>query len=93
MEELTSLEKQIYFFIQKSEELLKDREKHEKRISQLETENEVLALKLNEIESKLNDAASEANIFGLTENTSETKNAFREQINQLITKIDFHLRS
>ncbi len=52
MEELTSLEKQIYFFIQKSEELLKDREKNEKRISQLETENEVLALKLNEIESK-----------------------------------------
>ncbi|MCZ7604220.1 MAG: hypothetical protein QY331_07805 [Melioribacteraceae bacterium] len=94
MDELSSLEKQIYKFLQKNSDTTEENKALQKRIKQLEKENEVLKLKVDDIEVKLNNA------FIDTENSQfsglfndEEKIQLKNKINDLITKIDFHLRS
>lgn len=94
MDELSSLEKQIYKFVHRSNEQIEENKALQKKIKQLENENEVLKLKVDDIESKLH------NLYIDSEN-SQFNNLFdegereklKEKINDLISKIDFHLRS
>lgn len=94
MDELSSLEKQVYKHLQRTTEITEENKTLQKRIKQLEKENEVLKLKVDDIEVKLNNA------FIDTENSQfsglfndEEKVQLKNKINDLITKIDFHLRS
>ena len=94
MDELSSLEKQIYKFVQKTNEVSEENKTLQKKMNQLEKENEVLKLKIEDMESKLNNSYIDAedsqfnNLFAEGEK-EEQKN----KINDLITKIDYHLRS
>lgn len=94
MDELSSLEKQIYKFVQRSNELTEQNKSLLKKIKQLENENEVLKLKVEDMESKLNNTYidSENSQFNKIFDEGE-KERIKEKINDLLTKIDFHLRS
>ncbi len=94
MDELSSLEKQVYKFLQKTNDVNEENKTLQKRIKQLEKENEVLKLKVDDVEAKLNNAFVdlENSQFGNLFNDDE-KLELKNKINDLITKIDFHLRS
>ena len=94
MDELNSLEKEIYLFVQKSQEIMEANKKLDKKVDQLEKENEVLKLKVGEIESKLNSASFiEKNIFEDGSTNWEDSESLKSKISELISKIDYHLRS
>lgn len=86
MDELNSLEKQVYALVQKSEELLEEKAALTNRINKLELENEVLRLKIEELES-LNPGADLSNF------TPEDRQALKKRIEEFITKIDSHIGS
>ena len=94
MDELSSLEKQIYKSLQRNNDVNEENKALLKKLKQLEKENEVLKLKVDDIEAKLNNTFidNENSPFSglLDENEKEE---LKTRINDLITKIDFHLRS
>lgn len=93
LEELNSLEKQIYLFVQRGIELEENNQGLSNRIALLERENEALKKKIAEIEAKVSKTfIGDQNLFG--ENFSfEDKEALKKKITELIAKIDYHLRS
>ena len=94
MDELSSLEKQLYKFVQLFNEQAEERKTMLKKIKQLENENEVLKLKVEDIESKLNNTYIDAEDSHFNNLYTEVeKEKLKEKINDLLTKIDFHLRS
>ena len=94
MDELNSLEKKLYSFVQKSFELNEKNTRLEKKIHQLEKENEVLKLKIEEIEAKLNNSFLEdPEIFNNDSLNLEDREHLKNKISELISKIDYHLRS
>ncbi len=94
MDELSSLEKQVYKYLQRTGDVVEENKNLQKRIKQLEKENEVLKLKVDDIESKLNNTlvdnedSSIGSLLG-----EEEKEELKNRISDLITRIDFHLRS
>ncbi len=93
MEELNSLEKRIYVFVQKHEEVLNENSELKALNKKLEKENEVLNLKLEELEEKLNEISEgELSIEKIALDPDERKN-LKNKIGELISKIDYHLRS
>jgi len=94
MDELNSLEKQLYGFVQKTFELSEKNTRLEKKVHQLEKENEVLKLKIDEIESKLNNSLFNDNLSFSNESINlEDRDYLKTKISELISKIDYHLRS
>lgn len=94
LDELNSLEKQIYYFIQKGSELLEANQALNNRIVLLEKENEILKKKISEIELKVNKTLfNEGNLFGSESIKLEDREALKTKISELIAKIDYHLRS
>lgn len=94
MDELNSLEKNLYSFVQKSSELTEKNARLDKKIQKLEKENEVLKLKIEEIESKLNNSLFEdSEIFNNDTLNLEDRENLKNKISELISKIDYHLRS
>lgn len=92
-DELTALEKQIYLFLQRNEDLQQENKDLSNKVKSIDKENEVLKLKLHEIESKLNHFEENG-----AQNKSETfapeeKEELKNKIGDLISKIDYHLRS
>ena len=93
LEELGSLEKQIYYFIQKGTELAESNQGLNNRITLLERENEALKKKLAELEAKVSkNLMNEQNLFDSSFNIEE-KEALKSKITEMIAKIDYHLRS
>lgn len=92
MEELASLEKKIYTFIQRDVELSEENKRLVKRAQQLETENEILNLKLKEVEEKVVNI-QDTEIVSNDSLNSEEKERIKTKIDDLISKIDYHLRS
>jgi predicted nucleic acid-binding Zn-ribbon protein len=94
MDELSSLEKQIYLFIQKYQEQFDSNKRLEKTVKNLQKETEVYKLKIEELESKLNKAVFDVDeLFNNDSLKLEDKEALRNKVNELITIIDYHLRS
>lgn len=94
LDELNALEKQIYYFIQKGTELLESNQALNNRINLIERENETLRKKISEIESKVSKSLfKEENLFGNETFNLEEKEVLKNKINELIAKIDYHLRS
>jgi predicted nucleic acid-binding Zn-ribbon protein len=94
IDELNTLEKQIYYFIQKGSELFDANEALNNRITLLERENDLLKKKVNEIETKIGKTLfKEDNIFSNGSLNSEEKDALKIKLGELIAKIDYHLRS
>ncbi len=91
MEELVALEKEIYLVVQKEEEMVEEKTNLLKEIQALKDENEILRIKLSEAEKK---DETNSNLFGESEMlNSESKEVVKNKIDELINKIDNHLRS
>ncbi len=93
MDELTSLEKKIYSFIQRNFELSEENKRLKKSIGQLEKENEVLKLQLSEFEDRLLQRSENGGLFSSDSLKPEERELLKSKIDDLINKIDFHLRS
>ncbi|GEM_PF-5564255 len=86
LEELAFLENQVYALLQKGEELTARNKELEKEVKQLQNENEVLKLKLEEcgeIESRLKNSVL----------TDSEREALKKKIDDLLKRIDYHMRS
>lgn len=94
IDELNTLEKQIYYFIQKGSELIEANGALNSRITQLEKENDSLKKRISEIEMKLSKSVLNPNgVFGADSINEEDREALKSKINDLIARIDYHLRS
>ncbi|GAB4133822.1 MAG: hypothetical protein Fur0015_07040 [Ignavibacteriales bacterium] len=94
LEEISNLEKQIYLFAQRSDDLIEQISSLNKKIFDLEKENSQLKQKLNDFEQQVSTPFHEDDLFGSVSslNLEERKN-LKIKINDLISKIDNHLRS
>ena len=91
LEELLALEKQIYVVVQKEEDFIAEKSTLRKEIQALKDENEILRIKLGEAEKKVEMSG---NLFGESgESNDESKEVVKNKIDDLINKIDDHLRS
>ena len=91
MDELLALEKQVYLVVQKEEELIEEKSTLLKEIQALKDENEILRIKLGEAEKKVEMSG---NLFSESDKLdSESKEVVKNKIDELINKIDNHLRS
>ena len=93
MDEIVSLEKMVQKFVVDNEGIENEVSILQTKVDNLAQENEVLVLKINELEKKLNSA--ENNIAHNTKTSldfSEREN-LKNQIDDLITKIDYHIQS
>jgi len=80
LDELASLEKQVINLTQKNKELLYD--------------NSRLSLHINELEEQLNSLNKENEIL-INSNSlnSKEREELKQKINELVSKIDYHLRT
>lgn len=95
LEELSSIERQLTMLSRRNKELLLKAESLELLNRQLSNENAVLNRKVAELESKLELVVKENNSLrsdGSSLNMKDKEN-LKLQIGEMISKIDFHLRS
>ncbi|MGK9367884.1 hypothetical protein ACSSWA_03175 [Melioribacter sp. Ez-97] len=92
LEELGSLEKEIYYFLQKGQELVEANKLLNEKINLLERENSELKKKISDIESKLSKI-SENESHLIVSGNKEEREALKNKISELIERIDYHLRS
>jgi predicted nucleic acid-binding Zn-ribbon protein len=94
LDELFSLEKHIYMFVERADEISEEKLALEKTIKNLKDENEILKLKLEQLEKESNNKSFNEDLFGDSgiDETGE-REAIKTKIADLISKIDDHLRS
>lgn len=94
MDELNLLEKQIYLYKQETDEISDENLALRKKVAQLEEEQRVLRQKYEEIQAELNSYKTGELAFS-DENAlpPEERKVLKNKLNDLITKIDYHLRS
>ncbi|MEI7812630.1 MAG: hypothetical protein WCJ01_09425 [Ignavibacteria bacterium] len=95
LEEINSLEKQFSRLVIHNKELLLKSEGYELVNKQLLSENSVLNKKLIELEEKIDSLTKVNNNLQGNEKSliTKDKDSLKLQINELISKIDVHLRS
>jgi chromosome segregation ATPase len=94
MDEIISLEKEVHSFLQKHEFMKKEKEELDDELLKVQKENEILKLKNKELEEKLRELAFQGtSLFGSDSLNLEDKEQLKSRINELITKLDYHLRS
>ena len=94
MDELLSLEKQLYTVVLKSDELVDENNDLREEIENLQAENGALKNKLREIETSLATQISEnKDLFSENNIRSNEKKEIKEKIENLISRLDYHLRS
>ncbi len=94
MDELASLEKMIHIFNQRSEEVAIRNQHLEKLVETLKEENEVLKIKIKELENRIISKERELDDVAKVDSlSSEEREAFKNKIGDLISRIDYHLRS
>ncbi|MGE5399109.1 MAG: hypothetical protein ACM3S2_01825 [Ignavibacteriales bacterium] len=94
LDELNSLEKQFYILAKKNKDLLLRIENLERTNREFVFENSSLKSKVVELETRIEELKKENSNLrnGSSLNLKEREN-LKAQINELISKIDFHLRS
>ncbi len=93
MEELSSLEKQVYFLVQKNRELADNIVESNKTNKNLEKENEVLKLRIEELEAQLAEPSSRESNRDSKVISTLNKDIMKKQIDDLVNIIDYHLSS
>jgi len=94
LNELNGLEKMLHAFVQKHNDLKEMKTALEKKVKQLENENEVLKLKIEELEHKVEEVVKKKNELIDSSNISDVdRETLISQIDELIEKIDYHIRS
>lgn len=89
MNELLELEKSVHLLVQKEEEVLQEKKALINELKSLKDENEILQIKLEEAERR-SEGFDPLNGFLFD---SKDKKITKEKIDELIIKIDNHLRS
>jgi len=94
IDEIVSLEKMVQKHVIESQELREANSVLNSKLENFEKENEVLVLKIQEVEKKLNKAEdkSSSDISKSTLDVKERQN-LKSQIDDLIERIDYHIRS
>lgn len=94
MEELNDLEKQVYVLVQDVEELKNENQGLQEEVDQISKEREVLKLELEETQAQLSNINSEG-LNGLDGKLfdPDEREKLKNKIGDLISKIDYHLRS
>lgn len=93
MEEIVSLEKMVQKFVVENEEIGNEKTILESKVDNLEQENEVLVLKIKELEKKLNNAENKTVPESKSSLDFSERENLKNQIDDLISKIDYHIRS
>ncbi|MCU7495087.1 MAG: hypothetical protein HF314_04050 [Ignavibacteria bacterium] len=94
LEELNALEKQFYALAKKNKDLLNRIETLERTNREFVFENSGLKSKVIELETALEDLKREnINLRNGGTLNGKDREDLKAQINELISKIDFHLRS
>lgn len=93
MEEIVSLEKMVQKFVVENEEIENEKTTLESKVDNLEQENEVLVLKIKELEKKLNNAENKKVPESKSNLDFSERENLKNQIDDLISKIDYHIRS
>lgn len=93
MDELSTLEKQVYFLVQKNRELADNVVDSNKVNKNLEKENEILKLRIQELETKLANSSSQESGINMKAEIAFDKDLMKKQIDDLVTVIDYHLSS
>lgn len=93
MNEIVSLEKMIQKFVSEKLELEEENSSLENQVSNLEKENDVLVSKIKDLEKKLNSVAENSAVKGKTKLDLSERENLKNQIDDLITRIDYHIRS
>ena len=77
-----------------NDQVVKEKEELDDELLKVQKENEILKLKNKELEEKLRELAFQGtNLFGSDSLNLEDKEQLKSRINELITKLDYHLRS
>lgn len=84
----------INSFVQKNNELLETKKVLEKKVTQLQNENEVLKLKIDELEGKVEEVLNKrADLIDNNNISDIDREALISHIDDLIERIDYHIRS
>jgi len=93
LDELNSLEKQIYIFVHKIKELEEGKNALDKKVKKLFNENEILTMRIEEISSNISKSVNLADEINLEKINWENKEELKSKIEELISKINYHIRS
>lgn len=94
LDELFSLEKHIYMVVERGNELAEEKLALEKTIKNLKDDNEILKLKLEQLEKDSKNQDFSGDLFNGEEiYDSGDREVIKTKIADLINKIDNHLRS
>ncbi len=85
-DELKQLEKSVYALLQENNDLKEEISKLKEDNIKLSKENEVLKETLNQLENKIPDSSK-------LKLSAEDKETLKSKIDELIARIDYHLKS
>jgi hypothetical protein len=92
MDEIVSLEKMVQKFVIDNVEVVEQKSTLENKVENLEKENEILVLKIKDLEKKINKV-EEKSTEGKTNLDLNERQNLKNQIDDLINRIDYHIRS
>ena len=93
MDEIVALEKMVQKFVSDNLTIEEEKLVLEKKVSSLQKENEVLVLKIKELEKKIIKTEEVNSVSGKTNLDLSERENLKNQIDDLITRIDYHIRS
>lgn len=93
MDEIVSLEKMVQKFVSDNIAIEEDKVGLQNKVNSLQKENEVLVLKIKELEKKINQTEEVKSVSGKTNLDISERENLKNQIDDLITRIDYHIRS
>lgn len=95
MKEIESLESVIQSHVSETEIVTNEKNALKQKVDSLTKENEVLILKIKELEKKLNTAEDKSSTVGIKKSTLDLQERqnLKSQIDDLIARIDYHIRS
>ncbi|MBK7106311.1 MAG: hypothetical protein IPH62_13610 [Ignavibacteriae bacterium] len=95
MKEIESLEQMVQGYVADTEIVTSEKINLKQKVESLSKENEVLVLKIKELEKKLNTADEKSSLGGIkkTNLDLQERQNLKNQIDDLIARIDYHIRS
>jgi flagellar biosynthesis chaperone FliJ len=93
MDEIVALEKMVQKFVIDNVEVVEQKSTLEFKLDNLEKENEILVLKIKELEKKINKVEENTSAEGKTNLDLNERQNLKNQIDDLINRIDYHIRS
>jgi uncharacterized protein YaaN involved in tellurite resistance len=93
MDEIVSLEKMVQKFVSDNIAIEEEKLSLQNKVKSLQKENEVLVLKIKELEKKINQTEEIKSVSSKTNLDLSERENLKNQIDDLITRIDYHIRS